>query len=324
MWSDLSYPTPEDDPAYTEAQRRVLGRLGEYAEAIITPLNLRPTSAVLLSESRDRVEVRVSTPGSHTVLVIAPEGDLAPEVFFLRSLAVKNLPAPRLIGHDLSCSRVPFTYALESYIGGVPLSQIDDAPLIGVAARQVGRALRKVHQLAAPGFGRPTLTGRWPTRAWVDVLAGWLAHDEVVPRATELLGAPLAAQLWAATIEHPALACAEPSVIHGAFGPERAIVTVGESVQFEALVRPGAIVGGDPLFDLASGLLPHYPQPFRQGLIEGYTRTAQLTPHQEDRLRRLCLLLSVADAVRDAEEAALERLARSVETQLVHLREGTA
>ena len=81
-------------------------------------------------------------------------------------------------------------------------------------------------------------------------------------------------------------------MIHGAVEPSRALVTVGDSVQLEALVRPGEIVGGDPLFDLAHGLLPRHPASFRQGLIEGYGASGALAPEQEDRLRRLRLLLT--------------------------------
>ena len=69
----------------------MLGRLGEYAALIVAPLNLRPTGAALLAEDEQRIEVRISTPGSHMVLVIAPDGDLAAEVFFLRALAGKYL-----------------------------------------------------------------------------------------------------------------------------------------------------------------------------------------------------------------------------------------
>jgi hypothetical protein len=101
-------------------------------------------------------------------------------------------------------------------------------------------------------------------------------------------------------------------VIHGAVEPSRALVTVGDSAQLEALVRPGEIVGGDPLFDLAHGLLPRHPASFRQGLIEGYSAAGALVPEQEDRLRRLRLLLHVADTLwrDDADGAA--RLLREV------------
>jgi hypothetical protein len=312
MWSLLNREVPVDDLTCSDARRRIHARLGEYTALIVAPLNLRPTAAAVLAVDDERIEVRVSTPGAHIVLVIAPDGDLAAEVFFLRMLAEKFVPVPRLIAHDLACTLVPFTYAIESYAGGAPLDRLDDSPLMRVAARQIGRALRRAHQIAAPGFGRPTTSGRWPARRWREALAAWLAQRETPGRAAEVLGAGSLAALWAATLDHPSLVVERPCVIHGAVEPARALVTVGDSAQLEALTRPGALVGGDPLFDLAHGTLPRHPDAFRQGLLEGYCTTGPLAPDQEQRLRRLRLLLHVADTLWHADAEAVERLPEEV------------
>jgi len=313
MWSHLSRPDiAPDDPAYSDARRRLLGRLGEYAALIVAPLNMRPTGVALLRDDDARIEVRISTPGAHVVLAIAPEGDLAAEVFFLRMLAGKRLPVPHLIAHDLASTLVPFTYVLHSYAGGAPLDQLEDGPLMRVAARQLGRTLRRAHQLAAPGFGRPTTTGRWPTRSWRAALEGWLARRETLARAKEVLGADSLAILRAATLDHPALACERPSVIHGAVAPARALATIGDSAQLEAIARPGELVGGDGLFDLAYGLLPGHPAAFRTGLLEGYTAAGALAPEQQERLRRLRLLLHTAEVLWRAEPDELAELPRHI------------
>jgi hypothetical protein len=309
MWNALSRPDIVlDDLSYSDARRRVLSRLGEYAALAIGPLNLRPTAAALLREDPERAEVRVSTPTSHVVLVIAIDGDLAPELFWLRALAAANLPIPRLIAHDLSLATLPFAYVLESYAGGMPLDALEDGPRVRVLARQLGRTLRRSHHVAAPGFGRPALSGRWPAGSWQDALGGWLARRETLARAQEVLGAECAAALRATTLDHPALECVRSSVIHGAVAPCRAIVTIGDTSQLEALTRPGELVGGDPMFDLACGLLPRHPAAFRQGLLEGYTASGALQADQEQRLRRLGLLLWAADQLESDDGAALARL----------------
>jgi aminoglycoside phosphotransferase (APT) family kinase protein len=309
MWSSLNrLDIDPDDPSYSDVRRRVLGRLGEYASLAIGPLNLRPTAATLLREDNQRVELRVSTPSSHVVLVIAADGDLMPEVFWLRALAASNLPIPRLITHDLSLTTLPFAYALESYIGGSPLDWLEDGPRMRVLARQAGRTLRRAHQVAAPGYGRPAPTGRWPAASWPAALGGWLARRETLARAEEALGLECAVALIDATIDHPALACAWPCVIHGAVEPDHMIVTVGDTMQLEALTRPGELVGGDPIFDLAHGLLPRHPATFRQGLIEGYSASGPLDAEQQGRLRRLGLLLLAADTLQNGDAAALARL----------------
>ena len=321
MWSQLNRHVPADDPACSDARRRILARLGEYTALIVAPLNMRPSAATLLAADDERIEVRVSTPGAHIVLAIAPDGDLAAEVFFLRMLAGKFLPVPRLIAHDLACTLAPFTYAIESYAGGTPLDQLGDGPLVRVAARQIGRTLRRAHQIAAPGFGRPTTSGRWPARSWREALAAWLAQRELAERAAEVLGADTMAALWAATLEYPSLIVERPCLIHGAVEPARALVTVGDSAQLEALTRPGALVGGDPLFDLAYGTLPRHPPTFRQGLLEGYCAAGALALEQGQRLQRLRLLLHVVDTLWRADADAVARLPVEVAGMLDGMRD---
>lgn len=320
MWSHLNtHDLPADDPAYSEALRRVLGRLGEYTELIVRPLNMRPKGATLLLADDGRVEVRVSSAGGHIVLVTAPDSDMAAEVFWLRALQEKHLPVTRLISHDLSCTTVPFSYALTAFVGGVLLSTIDDEPRMRVAARQLGRTLRRSHQIAAPGFGRPTQTGRWPRQDWRTALEGWLARAGVLEQAQEILGESMLAAVRAATLEHPALECGDARVIHGAVAPSRAIVTTGDAIQLEALVRPGQIVGGDPLFDLAHALLPHHPAAFRQGLTEGYAAVGPLDPAQRQRLRRIGLLVLLADTLQRDDSGLLARLPALISTELAAL-----
>lgn len=316
MWAHLSQNLDPDNPAYSDAQRRVMARLGEYTALLVTPLKARPTGATLVASTRRRIEVRVATPTSHIVLVLAPETDLAHEIFFLRSLAQKELPAQRLIGHDLTCTVVPFTYAILSHLGGITLDQVSDATLLRIAARQAGRALRRIHQLEASGFGAPTPGGRWPARHWPEALAAWLERREFAARAEDRLGVEIVAALRAATLESPLLACARPRVLHGALDPARILVTLGESVQLEALLRPEPPVAGDPLFDLAYALSPRFPAGFRRGLLEGYEMTGTLDAIQLARLDRLRLLLDVADALTDADPAVLAGLAGAVQARL--------
>lgn len=303
----------------SSALRRLLARLGTYTEQISTGLNLRPNAATLLSMDSTRVEVRISTSSSHVKLVIAPEGDLAAEVAFLRLAAVQNLPIPRLISYDLSCSTIPFTYAIESYAGGMPLSRLEDQSLLRSAARQVGRTLRSLHQVSVPDFGRPTTTGRWSPRAWKMVLMEWLAQHDTFARAAHVLGDDGAAALRAATIDHTACIWETPYLIHGAIGPSHAIVTVGDGVHLEALNHPGNIIGGDPLFDLAWGLLPHRPAAFRQGLMEGYTARIPLSSEAMLRLDRLRLLVWVADVLWRSDEADAVELQANILSELATL-----
>lgn len=306
--SDERLGPAENEAAADMPRRRVLHRLGEYIELIIKPLNMRPRTSTLIFEDSDRVEVRVSTETTHVIVVIAPETDLSAELYFMRALSGRHLPIPRLIAADMSCAVLPFTYIIQGFIAGSPLSTLDDAPRVRVAARQIGRMLRQAHQLHTPGFGRPTPAGRWSSRGWSAVLGDWLSRRGVRSHAVELLGEEVTEELWAATVEHAALHWNEPRLIHGAVDPARALVTVGSAAHVEALVRPGDIIGGDPLFDLAHATLPRYPAPFQQGIYEGYTAAGMLSAEQHDRLQRLRLLLHVADVFNRNDELSKMRL----------------
>ncbi|MCS6839706.1 MAG: aminoglycoside phosphotransferase family protein [Roseiflexus sp.] len=318
MWAHLNHYLP-DDPAYSDAMRRVMARLGDYAAAIVEPLKARPMSATLVCATNRRIEVRITTATTHLLLVIAPDSNLAHEVFFLRMLAAHDLPAPRLITHDLSCTSVPFTYALETYPGSLTLASLNDAALVRVAGRKIGRVLRRIHRIEAPGFGAPTSAGRWSASTWREALAHWLEQRNFDAQAEAVLGSDLAVALRSATLDHPALACAQPRVVHGAIEPSRVVISAGESVQLEGLVRPEAPVGGDPLFDLAYALSSCQSPVFRRSVLEGYEAGGTLTAEHYARLDRLRLLIDVAYAFEMGDPAVLAGLPAAVMARLGEL-----
>ncbi|MGB9753951.1 phosphotransferase [Roseiflexus castenholzii] len=320
MWAHLNRELDLDDPAPSDALRRIVARLGDYVAAIVEPLKVRSTGATLVCATNRRIEVRITMATSHLLLVIAPDADLAHEVFFLRMLAAHDLPAPRLITSDLSCTTVPFTYVIETYTGGLTLDSLDQAALVRVAGRQVGRTLRRVHRIEAPGYGAPTPTGRWSARTWRDALVRWLEQRNFDAQAETVLGSDVVAALRAATLDHPVFACAQPRVLHGAIEPSRVIVTVGESVQLAGLVRPEAPVGGDPCFDLAYALSSCQSSVFRQSVLDGYEMGGALTADHHARVDRLRLLIDVVHAFEMADAVVLAGLPVAVMTRLEALR----
>ncbi|MDW8213855.1 MAG: phosphotransferase [Roseiflexaceae bacterium] len=316
MWAHLNLHLDPDDSAYSDVLRRIMARLGDYAAAIVEPLKARPTGATLVCATNQRIEVRMTTAARHLLLVIAPESDLAHEVFFLRMFSAHDLPAPRLIAYDLACTTIPFTYALETYPGSLTLASLNDAALVRVMGRWIGRILRRIHRIEAPGFGAPTPTGRWSAQTWREALARWLEQRNFDAQAEAALGSDLAAMLRSATLDHPALACAQPRVLHGAIEPSRAVITVGESVQLEGLVRPEAPVGGDPSFDLAYALSSRQSPAFRQGVLEGYEMGGALTAEHYARVDRLRLLIDIMHAFETGDPAVLAGLPAAVMARL--------
>lgn len=321
MWSALNHDNlPVDDPDYSDARRHILARLGDYAALITEPLRLRPTDATLICNTPQRIEVRISTPTTHVVLVINPNEDLAAEICFLRQLADKHLTIARLISYDLSTTLTPFTYAIVNYMSGIPLSNLEpDDPQIKIAARQVGRTLRRIHQTDAPGYGRPQVNGRWPHQTWRAALGHWLTVHDTRSRAQACMPEDLLEAFWTATYDHPSLAISRPKMIHGAIDPSHVLVALGENIHVEGIVRPSNLIGGDPLFDLAYATLPKRSALFAQGLLEGYNVAGLLDEQQLERMQRLQLLIEVVDTLWQADPDACEALPMYVANALDRL-----
>ncbi len=283
------YDIAPDDERYSDAWRRVLARLGDYTAIIVRSLNMRPGAITLLAQTSSHVLVRLSTPSEHVVLRIAPEVDLGGEIYFGRMLTAHQLPTARIIHYDLTGALVPFNYIIESYIGGVSALQLHKPHFIRAAARQVGRALRRIHRTRAHGWGRPNAAGRWPIPDWQTVLRH--LHATFAPEPTDaLVFAEVERAAVTALLNHPHLGCAKPAVMHGNIGPHTARYTTGEHVQLEALFDPGAVVGGDGLLDLALGIDPTYPEEWQTGLLEGYAAVMPLTAIERERLQLFRIL----------------------------------
>ncbi len=278
-WQSLNQDTIADDvPA---SMRPVLAGLGEYARRAIEPLNMRPRSATLRYVGDGRVEVQVGALSQSILLILAPESELAAEVALLKLAAHSRLPLPTVLTSDLAGGALPFPWAVESFIGGTRLHAVADDALVRVASRQVGRALRRLHQIAAPGVGAPTPGGRWPDRTWHEVLRAALRARQQragTEEAGERDDAPFATR---------APGCERPMLIHGALAPSSAIVTAGDGVvQLGGLTRPGPIIGGDPLYDLAVALEAPATPTYRAGLIDGYTSGVGLSDEQQITIER--------------------------------------
>ncbi len=295
---------------------RVLAQLDAYVSAVLKHQNLRPMRTTLLDIFPDRVSVKLTLPLQNAVIVFAPEGDLLTHATFLRAVAVLREPvAARLVAHDPSGGIIPLAWALEGYLAGHTLDRVQDPALLRLAARRVGQMLRRIHQLPVAGYGAPSARGRWAER-WASALEQRLRLAGGRARLAAVIGTDLAERFNCATIMHADLVIAAPHVLHGAITPERVLVSGEQAPRVEALLRPSAPIGGDPLYDLACGLSPRQPVAFREGIAEGYASAGALDTTQERRLRRLRLFVGVVEALDVRVDVPDERLAAAVEVAI--------
>ena len=296
-YSHLNHHIPPVTEGLSDAWLRAMGRLGDYTALVVRALNLRPQAVSFYMQTEQHLLVRLSTPGEHLILRVAPEDDLGAHVCFVRTMNGQQLPSPRLIQRDLSRTMVPFAYTVESFVPGVPATALQAPYLLRGAGRQAGRVLRRMHRVSVPGVGRPNPAGRWPQQRWTAVLRQIMAQLAPPPLDTLVFGKSEQAAV-AALLADPRLEISQPGLMHGAFGPASVRCTTGEHVHLEAIVEPGRWVGGDGLFDLACGLCPSYPEPWREGLLEGYCAAGPLSQAEQERLPLLRLLVCYGVACR--------------------------
>lgn len=288
-YSHLNHYVPPVAEGVSDAWQRAMERLGDYTALVVRATNLRPTAVILYGQTEQHLLVRLSTPGEHLILRIAPEDDLAAHVYFTRTMSGQQLPSPRIIQRDLSRTLVPFAYTLEAFVPGVLAADLEEPHLLRGAGRQAGRALRRMHRVSAPGAGRPNPAGRWANRCWAVALRQ--IGVQMAPPPTDALIFGEAEQAAVdALLADSRLEGGPTTLMHGDFGPGATRCTSGLHIHLEAIVEPGRCVGGDGLFDLASGLCAVYPKPWREGLLDGYTSSAPLNDAERERLPLLRLL----------------------------------
>ena len=287
-----------EEPNVTPWQLAILNRLRDYVALVIQPFKLRVRTIVIQQVLPQRIEIRVSGTSVVTI-VFAPSEQLAGEVAFLRTCALKQLPVPRIIHADISYNILPVGFVVYNHITGTAVSDVADATLQRMAARQVGRTLRVMHTLPMHGWGWPTPLQKWPMHDWRSVLQQWFRETTMIDQLNTATAAPVLTDFWQKIIQDDIMKNIEPVCIHGDLQMEHVYVTVHSHIQLEGVVRPGLIVAGDPMFDLAATMRTATPLAFRQGIIEGYTATVPLRPDEVVRIKRLSIIWRIHDLLID-------------------------
>lgn len=284
----------------------ILNRLNDYMAIIVPPLKLRVRSFVLQHVSRQRIEIRV-IGSSLLVVVFAPGELLAGEIVYLRQCAQKRLAAPQLISADISYNLIPVGVLVYTHCVGSTLCDVQDETMYRVGARHVGRLLRSLHTQPMPGWGAPTMRNTWDHTSWRDALKHWMFAQTPIQELASPAMQTANFRIWHELISDDYLRTITPVCLHGALSCQHMMVTLHSHVQLEGLVRPGMIVAGDAMFDLASVMRGAVALPLRQGIIEGYTASVPLRSDEISRIKRLTVLWRVMELLvnPDVDESTL-------------------
>jgi Ser/Thr protein kinase RdoA (MazF antagonist) len=279
---DLLSAKAARSPSYGD----IVAHLDDYLRRLLRCLDIRPCGACVL-ESETTVAVRVwGVEGTYLIKISPTRGDLFVSDYFYARLAEWGLSVPRVLLHDDTATLIPYEAQVLTWLDGVDLRGVPQA-LHRPAGTLVGRFLRTLHQIPADGFGTPYPIGGWSVSSWLDALRHDyryrhdVAHAVFTPAQVDVIEA--------ATFDNARLAIGRPHLIHADVNPANVLFrTEGDTVHLVALIDPGPIVGGDPLFDLAGATNDR--DAFGSGVWDGYTEGAPLAHDEEYRYRQLLLL----------------------------------
>ncbi len=133
-------------PIEAEQLRSALGDFGVGEIVGLTPLE-GGGSAVYRLDLSD---------GSKLALKVyrdVPASSVAKEAFVASLLPDLDVPIPRFLAIDESRKRLPFRFALTTFLPGRTAGALRDHPDIASLYRQTGRLLKTLHSLTMPAYG---------------------------------------------------------------------------------------------------------------------------------------------------------------------------
>jgi aminoglycoside phosphotransferase (APT) family kinase protein len=186
------------------------------------------------------------------------------------------IPIPRWLKVDETRTRLPLRFALITWLPGQTVRSFKGEPGVASAYRQMGAALRRLHEIPMDGFGY-VLGGGIETPHPTN--AAYMAHafERLFRRFRDQSGDnALTRELeQAAGARFDLLTlCQRPALLHQDFQPGNLLAERGDdgALRLTGLIDFANARAGDPLMDLATALscCAHEDPTSRAPLLEGY------------------------------------------------------
>jgi aminoglycoside phosphotransferase (APT) family kinase protein len=193
-----------------------------------------------------------------------------------RLLNELDLPITRYLLQDESLTRLPYPFAITSYLSGVTVKSLAAEPDVADAWREMGVLLRKLHAVAAPGYGKFGSSGVLdPIATNSEAMRRSFAHafaqfrkygaDEALARKLEAI---VADRFDAMTFSRG------PVFAHHDFHPNNVLVDrdAAGKLRLTGLIDFGNARAADAVSDLASSLFfnEHEMPGSSAHILEGY------------------------------------------------------
>lgn len=283
-------------------------QIAAVSAAVRTQLGSVPRRIRAIPTLEDDLVYEVALPTGTVIFKAAPpgrEGTIALEAWACQRVRRAGVPAPRILGLDISGKTYPGAYLLQAKVPGIPLS--------GVGPRrrrrwqsliQAGSYLRLIHEIKLDGFGwldgplyvrRGKIKGHY--RRWSDAVLRpigprliYLARHGVLDRK-DIHRIRQIIEEHRKLFRHPEKA----RLLHGDFGSSYMFVDPGTG-KVTGIIDFADRKAGDPLWDIAWFTIWQDQQDFHD-LIAGYGCTREQVDESAVRFRLYVLLQAVGDVV---------------------------
>jgi len=238
----------------------------------------RPARLIARATKAPRLVYEATLDDGCTVIFKAEVDTRGDDAIVLEAWAMERareagVPAPRVLALDASGAAFPGRYAIFEQASGAPLPPVwrartpDEADLAPEAMRRAfraaGAALRRLHALPIPGYGRldderylrtGEVRGRSKTWREVTLDPALAAVEHMVERG--VVHGDDAGRLHAAIAAHQGVLaeCGDGRLLHGDFAAKH-IYVEQPSGDLTAVIDFGDREAGDPAFDVANFVL---------------------------------------------------------------------
>jgi aminoglycoside phosphotransferase (APT) family kinase protein len=283
---NLSRPNIESErPGYPPEYYHLFKHLDELVAAVVQ-LHGRDARDMRLMGGDSSAVISLTSGDEKLILKISPWGDLHNELFFYRTLAQHEIPAPRIVESDLTRSRVPYMYAFEEFVQGRGIGQLP-AALRREAAAMVGETVATIDEIPVDGFGSMTEDGIWSHADGWESLGDTYLRTEIARHAPKILDS---GEIDAVerVLDRDELRFEEPRLAHGDVAGSNFLFSCEEDgVRLRAVIDPD-VVGGDPMADVA--MAPNDFDEFARGFMDRYASVHRLTDVEMRRMKLLQVL----------------------------------
>jgi len=263
-----------------------------YLSKVAKKLGLDPKDISILS--RPNSIVYKYTHNNQTfALKVSLIDTLETEVFFIKTLNANFIPSQLLVAYDFSKEIIPCSFIITRWINGDSfIGHINDE-ISFKGGIEYGKELVKMHEIKTGGYGVPLdpLGKKWSSKNWNRALISFISKNIKKETPLKIFDKETINSISRMTYFNSKLSINEPKLIHGDL--PNCLAQKKPEVKLLALIDPGGIVGGDPMYDLSfiynydeNG---YFGEGFMNGLLKGYTDQKKLSPSEIYRFK--CLRL---------------------------------